>query len=185
MDKGTLRQQFKKARQLFLKSELSSKNLAENLRQVIGPAESIWGTYLPQTFEADPLSTDASVDWAVQWAYPRITGEVLEFLIPKSSDWQMNEYKIREPGPKSKKVALKDLQGVLVPGVAFDRKGQRLGSGKGFFDKTLENYQGIKIGVAYSVQISEQELPAEAHDVRMDIVVTEKEIIHITERKAS
>ncbi len=185
LTKSELRKRFKNVRDLFFESHPeASKKLAQKLMQVIGPADTFWGSYLPYGSEADPQSDDASLSWSVKWAYPKINGEILDFCTP-TSGWDKNEYNIREPGQNSIKIPLKNLRGVLVPGIAFDRKGHRLGSGKGFFDKTLKNYQGTKIGVAYSVQISDTDLPAEAHDIKMDIVVTENEIIHITERKAS
>lgn len=60
----------------------------------------------------------------------------------------------------------------LVPGLGFDRVGRRLGRGKGFYDRLLSGTQGPRIGVAFSWQLL-PEIPAEAHDVRMNAVVTE------------
>ena len=64
----------------------------------------------------------------------------------------------------------------LVPGIAFDRSGNRLGRGKGFYDMLLEGADGVKIGVAYDCQIADA-IPSELHDVSMDYVVTESQII--------
>ena len=64
----------------------------------------------------------------------------------------------------------------LVPGIAFDRSGNRLGRGKGFYDRLLEGADGVKIGVAYDCQIADA-IPSELHDVSMDYVVTESQII--------
>ena len=58
---------------------------------------------------------------------------------------------------------------VLVPGLAFTRTGDRLGRGKGFYDRYLANYPGIKIGLAFREQLLE-DIPTEAHDVPMDLV---------------
>lgn len=82
---------------------------------------------------------------------------------------------IRTPG-KSKKVVTPDL--ILIPGLGFTRTGHRLGRGKGFYDKYLAQFKGIKVGVC----IEEQVLPSimtEGHDASMDIVVTDKEIIEV------
>ncbi|MGZ3807117.1 MAG: 5-formyltetrahydrofolate cyclo-ligase, partial [Bacteriovorax sp.] len=66
---------------------------------------------------------------------------------------------------------------ILVPGLAFTKKGERLGRGKGFYDKYLSSYRGIKIGLCFSAQLSDL-LPTEEHDVKLDYIVTEEEIIN-------
>ncbi len=69
---------------------------------------------------------------------------------------------------------LKDIDVFLVPGLAFDRKGNRLGRGKGCYDRILSQSSRLKIGVAGSYQIHNENLPVEAHDVPMDVLCTEK-----------
>lgn len=63
----------------------------------------------------------------------------------------------------------------LVPGLAFDAKGHRLGHGRGWLDRLLESLAAYKIGLGFAVQIVAR-VPVAAHDVLMDAVVTEKEI---------
>ena len=59
----------------------------------------------------------------------------------------------------------------VIPGVAFDRAGNRLGRGKGYYDRLLPRLADTyKIGLCYPFQLADS-LPAEAHDVRMDEVV--------------
>lgn len=66
---------------------------------------------------------------------------------------------------------------IIVPGVAFDMKGYRVGYGKGFYDRFLKDKrQMTAIGLCFSNQIIE-EIPHDLHDIRMDKVVTE-EIIY-------
>ena len=61
---------------------------------------------------------------------------------------------------------------VIVPGVAFTRDGDRLGRGRGFYDRALSALRGAyTIGVGYACQL-EDTLPTEAHDIRLDAVVT-------------
>ncbi|HAR62153.1 MAG TPA: 5-formyltetrahydrofolate cyclo-ligase [Candidatus Margulisbacteria bacterium] len=74
--------------------------------------------------------------------------------------------------------SINDIQITIVPGIAFDKQGHRVGFGKGFYDRILHNYHGIKIGLAYSFQIVDQ-LKSGSHDIPMDFIVTEKEIIHV------
>ena len=63
---------------------------------------------------------------------------------------------------------------VMVPGLAFDRTGQRLGHGKGFYDRLLASFTGTKVGLGFSYQLIDQ-VPAEPHDVAMQWVITELE----------
>ena len=61
---------------------------------------------------------------------------------------------------------------ILVPGVGFSRDGRRLGQGGGYYDRLLTQVAALKVGVAFSCQISEQ-IPVQAHDQAMDVIVTE------------
>ena len=67
---------------------------------------------------------------------------------------------------------------ILVPGLAFDRNGGRMGFGKGYYDRLLESSKAVKIGLCYDFQILEK-IPTESHDVPMNFVITEKEILEI------
>ncbi len=65
---------------------------------------------------------------------------------------------------------------VLIPGLGFTEKGARLGRGKGFYDRYLYKYNGIKIGLGFELQM-EKKLPTDKYDQLMDFIVTEKRII--------
>ena len=67
------------------------------------------------------------------------------------------------------------LDVAIVPGLAFDKKGVRLGYGEGVFDKLLSDSPALKIGLAYDFQIVKS-LPFEKHDLKIDIIVTEENI---------
>ena len=71
-----------------------------------------------------------------------------------------------------------DIDLAILPGVAFDKNGVRLGWGKGVFDRLLAKSQALRIGLAYDFQIVE-DLPKDEHDLSMDIIVTEKEVIEV------
>ena len=62
---------------------------------------------------------------------------------------------------------------IVVPGVAFDREGNRMGRGRGFYDRLLKSTpRAMKVGVCYDFQMIE-DVPVEPHDVKMDCVVSE------------
>ena len=67
----------------------------------------------------------------------------------------------------------------LVPGLAFDRSGNRLGRGKGYFDALLTHASGVKIALAHDFQLL-SEVPTEAHDVQLDFIVTEAQVLQKT-----
>jgi len=68
----------------------------------------------------------------------------------------------------------------LVPGIAFDREGGRIGFGGGYFDRLLPSMtEAHIIGLAFETQLAKDPLPTEPHDVRMHSIITEKAVIEI------
>jgi 5-formyltetrahydrofolate cyclo-ligase len=88
-------------------------------------------------------------------------------------------YGILEPKGKSiEEVSIDCVDLVIVPGVAFDVRGNRLGHGKGYYDSLLRNAAAVElVALAFEFQIVEK-IPVEPHDVPVDIIVTEKRIIN-------
>jgi 5-formyltetrahydrofolate cyclo-ligase len=84
----------------------------------------------------------------------------------------------REPAESCAEIPQDKFDLVLVPGVAFDLQGNRLGRGKGFYDRLLEKISGIKCGVGYDFQLLEK-IPVEPHDVRMDFILTPTRCVKI------
>lgn len=87
-------------------------------------------------------------------------------------------YGIKEPIFDESRVACKsDIDIIIVPGVAYDLKGHRMGMGKGYYDKALSGIDRERlVGFAYDFQILD-EVPFEAHDISVGSVVTEKRIV--------
>lgn len=65
---------------------------------------------------------------------------------------------------------------ILVPGLAFDLHGGRLGKGKGYYDRFLASIPAVKVGLGYDVQVWDKMLALEAHDVKMDYLLSERRI---------
>ena len=80
--------------------------------------------------------------------------------------------------------ALADADLVIVPGLAFDRMGNRLGMGGGFYDAILHESCAPKVGLAHAWQVVDA-VPVEPHDARVDMIVTPGEVIVVRERDAS
>lgn len=88
---------------------------------------------------------------------------------------------IPEPDvPSERERDINDADLVIMPGVAFDLKGNRLGYGAGYYDKLLSTLEKEipLVAIAYEEQIVDS-LPSESHDVRVDMIVTDKRIIEI------
>jgi 5-formyltetrahydrofolate cyclo-ligase len=104
--------------------------------------------------------------------FDQSTGHYQAFCIEDlTSDLVTGRFGIREPGEACAGVPLNQLDLVLVPGVAFDLRGRRLGRGKGFYDRLLADAGGLKCGVAFDEQIV-TEIPVEPHDVSVDCILT-------------
>jgi 5-formyltetrahydrofolate cyclo-ligase len=108
-------------------------------------------------------------------ALPRFnsaTGTYLPALIKDPHcDIVIGKLGIREPRPDCKPAPSTAIDLVLVPGVAFDLQGHRLGRGKGYYDRLLRVVSGIKCGVAFDEQLVPH-LPVAPHDYRLDCIVT-------------
>jgi 5-formyltetrahydrofolate cyclo-ligase len=86
-------------------------------------------------------------------------------------------FRVMEPIRNEIPVNAAEVRAVIVPMLAFDRKGNRLGYGAGYYDRFLEeNPHLLKIGLAFSCQ-EITALPADTHDVRMDLILTENGVI--------
>lgn len=108
---------------------------------------------------------------------PRVNGATLELLPYDESRLEIGSFHIEEPTGTDVH-SVDEIEVIVIPGVAFDRSGRRLGRGKGFYDRLLANARAMKIGVGYEFQLVD-ELPSEPHDVPMDMVITEHTTILI------
>lgn len=93
-----------------------------------------------------------------------------------NTDLISGKYGVLEPKAGSQVIPFSEIDCVLVPGLAFDSTGGRLGRGGGWFDRMLAEIRGLRIGVAFSVQLVGN-VPVESHDIRMDCLVTAEELI--------
>lgn len=178
----------KHQRQLFKKqrSEYESTHGRQQLQtQVLNQLKTI---IRPEWTVAGfmPMLGEAGVDWLFEsmpqnkWSFPVCKQEHLEFYKAQTrDDFKENSFQILEPSKSFEQIDLSEIDAVLIPGVVFNHYGQRIGMGKGFYDKTLPNFYGLKIGVAYHCQLQLDELPVEPHDLLMDFIVTDRAAIQV------
>lgn len=101
------------------------------------------------------------------------------FLLESMDELEIGAYKILEPkaalrGIAAKRVQPEELDLIMVPGVAFDRRGARMGHGFGYYDKLLEHARPDcpLVALAFECQFF-PEIPTQSHDVFMDKIITE------------
>ena len=114
---------------------------------------------------------------------PKVEGMDIHFYEIHTMDELKEGYQgIREPDTNSIKrfnvhMAEEGLSLILVPGAVFDRAMGRMGYGKGFYDRYLASMPGLfKAALSFSCQITNH-VPSAAHDIRMDMIITENGII--------
>lgn len=123
----------------------------------------------------DELSTR---EFLAKWAgrkhffLPRVNGVDLELLPYERTRLHLGAFHIEEPdGTDIADPSTMDL--IIVPAVAMDSDGNRLGRGRGFYDRLLALTRATTIGVGYDFQFIPEGIPAEPHDVALDFVITE------------
>ncbi len=124
-----------------------------------------------------PTALASGKQIVVPWCAPC---ELELFALATLEELAIGTFQILEPRPElralpEKQVAVEALDLVVVPGVAFDRRGARLGYGAGYYDKLLRRVRPDtrRVALAFECQLF-PELPQEAHDVLMDQVITEQ-----------
>lgn len=111
-----------------------------------------------------------------------VEGELELFHLERMEELSVGAYKILEPRAElralpQKRVDVTELDLIMVPGVAFDRSGGRMGHGFGYYDKLLEHARPTAplVALAFECQLF-PEIPTQAHDIFMDKIVTEAAI---------
>lgn len=111
-----------------------------------------------------------------------VEGELELFHLEAMEELAVGMYKILEPRAElrsrpEKRVAVQDVDLIMVPGVAFDRQGGRTGHGKGYYDKLLEQARPETplVALAFECQLFDA-IPMLPHDIFMDLVITEQAV---------
>lgn len=139
--------------------------------------------------------------WEKKIAYPVVKTDRLEFY-KSSGRWAKSSLSVLEPVvQRENHIPLDHISVFLVPGLAFDRRGGRLGRGKAYYDKTLAHLskrakpfyktnkshsemrpKALLVGVAFVEQIHKEDLPLLEHDVLFDVLVTDQFVLTPLER---
>ena len=131
--------------------------------------------YYPLKYEVQTLN--CFLDLSKNWFLPRVSKDDLEVCPYCSTDLKSGAFNIKEPtGEEVKSVEILDM--VIIPAVAADKRGYRIGYGKGYYDRFLSklSHSCIKVILVYSELLYDSVYP-ESHDIKSDIIVTDKEIL--------
>jgi 5-formyltetrahydrofolate cyclo-ligase len=127
-----------------------------------------------------PAALASSKTIVVPWCNDQ--GELELFRLTDMSELAIGMYKILEPKPElrnlpEKQCTAEELDIVMVPGVAFDRRGARMGHGKGYYDKLLQHARPETplVALAFECQFF-PEIPVAPHDIFMDKIISESAV---------
>lgn len=151
-----------------------SAAVQKNLKNKLSSEDGLWAGF-------QPMSTEPQINWPevsekIQWCFPVLSEQKLKFKKSVQS-FQKSHLGFHEP-EDGENIELEQLHGVVVPGLAFDLKGHRLGRGRGFYDQTLENFKGSVIGICYQSSLVE-EVPTEGHDLKCHFIITDEKSVAV------
>lgn len=167
-----------------LHRNVASRRIADRVCAMLQNCKTV-ALYAPKGSEVDTLAIDQQLRGAgASIVYPRISDNttVLDFHQVSPEQLIASRFGLREPAPESHPlVELAAIEAFVVPGLAFDRGGWRIGWGRGHYDATLAAARpdSLRVGVGFDCQVVD-ELPHEPHDMRLHYVITE-----LTNHKAS
>ncbi len=141
--------------------------------------------YAARIGEVDPVAlttTDHGAD-APAFYYPRVEGEELVFRRGTALELQPGRFGMPEPAADATALAGDAAAAIiLVPGLAFDRRGARLGTGKGYYDRALPKHpSALRIGLALEAFVVDR-VPDDPWDVAMDAIATERQFLIVGPR---
>lgn len=183
MNKSNLRKEFTKIRSYVENKDALSEEICDKILNsgLYKNAEAVF-CYWPTKSEVDTkkiILTALSDKKKV--ALPKCTdkdGNMIFYYITSLADLSEGMYGIMEPDERLT-AGVSDKSSVcVVPGLAYDFKGYRLGYGKGYYDRFLESFQGISIGVCFEACLI-NELPINEFDKKVDYIITDKTIYTI------
>jgi len=150
----------------------------EIARRAIGACAGarVIALYAPKGSEVDTAELDRQLRaTGATIAYPVVADDRKQLVFRAATPEQLvrARFGLREPAADAPEVALAELDVIVVPGIAFDRHGGRVGWGRGHYDATLAAApRARRIGLAFECQVIDR-VPAEAHDAALHAVVTE------------
>ncbi len=173
----------------------SNSRICVAVKEITSARPGLWLAF--SSTRTEPLlpaiHTNVSSPSITRFAFPRMAADLdaknaaskMSFYVwagtAATAVWTEHRFGIREPDVSHPSWSAVDImrdavRGALIPGLGFDRRLRRLGRGAGFYDRFLKDRSFLKVGVGFAVQLTD-ELPHESHDVELDALVTDREVI--------
>lgn len=179
--KNELRKKYKLIRNNIKNRKNKNKKIEEKVIKIIEKNQAKIVAFY-KSFSTE-VPTDIIIEHIIQngkiVVLPKVDKNGLNFYKIKSlkNNLKKNRYGIEEPISQEENYTEPDLIDiVIVPGLSFDKGKNRLGFGGGYYDKFLSNINSLKIGICYEEQIYESILPTDQTDIKMDVIITDKNI---------
>ena len=133
--------------------------------------------YAPLEDEVDtsPVINDA-LKAGKKVLLPKIESKSEMNFYETGSIFNLNALGIKEP-QGTKKYSPEQIDLIIIPLVCTDEKKNRIGFGGGYYDRYLSTYKGTSIGICFDEQFSAEHLPCEEHDIKPDIILSDKRVI--------
>ena len=178
LDKKAVREQMKALRRKVSKEEkkLASRAVCERLfcSNLLVAAQNVC-VYMDAFGEIETEEIISKLRNNNKNVYvPCVNGDDI-FISKLTDSLSPGAFGIREPKNKES-IDKSVIDAFLLPGLAFDSSGARVGFGKGYYDKLLSGTNALKIGLAYSFQTVDR-IECEEHDIKADYIVTERMVI--------
>ncbi len=175
--KAELREAFKSRRVALTPSEIAaaSYQIAERVMALLGDASCV-GVFAGIRGEVDlPVDVLARDGRTLAWPRCESGRGAMRFIACTDRPQTLGKYGVPEPRGAAV-IAPEAFDAIIVPGLAFDARGRRLGQGGGYYDRYLPKLRddALRVGVCYAWQVVDA-LVTERHDVTMTHVITETE----------
>ncbi|MBQ1947087.1 MAG: 5-formyltetrahydrofolate cyclo-ligase [Clostridia bacterium] len=174
--KAILRKKYRKVRAEMPRDEVAQKS-QKAARYFI---ESPWFYNARVVMLYMPLGNEADTEEIIKAAYrdgktvcfpiTDESGVITPYKAEEDTSFEKGGFSVREP-QHTEPIEKACIDVVVVPGIAFDQKGGRIGFGKGCYDRFLKETKALKFGYCYDEQVIE-EVPSETNDIRMDYLIT-------------
>lgn len=133
--------------------------------------------YMPHKNEVDLIEFLKENIHKKNLVFPRVNKTKLTLhSVTSFDDFEVGSFAIIEPKSTIQQINPENIDLAVIPGIVFDKNGNRIGYGKGFYDQLAKQLKCKKIGLAYDFQIVDK-IPFESHDIPVDLIVTETKTI--------
>lgn len=185
MSKKELRENALKIRNGFTRRQVSESSERIILKLLDHPWYRDCGTLFTYVSMEKEVETHRLIEKAIsdgkRVCVPRVVPKQHMLAVPitnPAADLEKGFFGVLEPVAQLQPVPQQEIDLVIVPGIAFDREGYRIGYGGGYYDKYLKTLPSRcrTIGLVFHAMLAEK-VPREAHDKKVMLVITEKELI--------